>query len=173
MLFALACSFTGWGQTIIALYDFNGTTTLPVTTSGGILYPGSSTGSDRPANVSFYVSYQTAYGKTNGSAKVTSESITDLSSYTSKYFELRLASWSINSSDNGADAIDSVTVRISINGAGFSKELQIRGNNNAWWHYTTGTGIAETTYDGDDSPLIKLPAGGDNKTTDGYTQCRA
>ncbi|HAL65438.1 MAG TPA: hypothetical protein DCP10_07735, partial [Bacteroidales bacterium] len=76
MLFALACSFTGWGQTIIALNDFDATTTLPVTMSGGTEYIGSSTSSDRPENASFYVSSQTAYGKTNGSAKVTSESTT-------------------------------------------------------------------------------------------------
>ncbi len=169
MLFALACSFTGWGQTIIALHDFDGTNTLPVTTSGGNVYTGSSTSSDLPANASFYVSYQTAYGRTDGTAKVTSGSITGLSSYTSKYFELRLASWSINSTGNGADEADSVTVRISIDGASFSKELQIQGNNNARWHYTTGAGIADTPYDGDDSPLIKQPAGGGNRTTDGYS----
>ncbi|GAB6279475.1 MAG: hypothetical protein STSR0006_14860 [Lentimicrobium sp.] len=169
MLFALACSFTGWGQTIIAFNGFDGTTNLPVTTSGGSLYSGSSTSSDRPASASFYVSSQTAYGITNGSAIVTSESITGLSSYTSKYFELRLASWSINSATNGADAADSVTVRISINGAGFSKELLILGNNNAWWHYSTGSGLAETTYDGNNSPLIKQPAGGGGRTTDGYS----
>jgi hypothetical protein len=169
MLFALACAATSWGQTIIALNDFDGTTTLPLTLSGGTSYTGNSSASDRPQSASFYVSSQTAYGKSNGSAKITSESITGLSSYTSKYFELRLASWSISSTGNGADAADSVTVRISINGASFSKELQIKGNDNAWWHYTTGTGIAETTYDGDNSPLIMQPAGGGERTTDGYS----
>ncbi len=169
MLFALACSFTGWGQTIIALNDFDGTSTLHVTTSGGSLYSGSSTSNDRPADSSFYVSSPNAYGMTYGSAKVTSESITGLSSYTSKYFELRLASWSINSTNNGAEASDSVTVRISINGEDFSKELQVQGNNNARWHYSTGSGIAETPYDGDNSPLIMQPAGGGDRTTDGYS----
>ena len=58
MLFALACSFTGWGQTIIALNDFDGTTTLPVTPSGGTEYT-----EVRQVVIflqsSFYVSYQT------------------------------------------------------------------------------------------------------------------
>ncbi|MBS4057334.1 MAG: T9SS type A sorting domain-containing protein [Bacteroidales bacterium] len=166
----MASSLDGWGQTTIAMQDFDGTNTLTYTVTGGTTYTGNSASADRPASSAFYLSSSTAYGVSNGTATLTFGNVTGLDAYTAKFVELRLASWSISSSGNGADATDNVILSISVdNGVNWSQELRINGNANAYWHYTTGTGAASTTYDGDDTPTTFAPAGGANRTTDGYS----
>lgn len=170
-IFCLSINYS-YTQTTIAQQSFDGATpVLSYTTTGsGTTFTGSSGTGDRPASSTFYTSSNTAYGVSNGTAILTSSSVTGLASYTSKYFEFRLASWSMNSTGNGADAGDNVTVAISLDGgATFSNETQISGNSNAFWHYTTGTALATTVYDGNNAPTTFQPGGSGNRTTDGYS----
>ncbi len=158
-------------QTTIAVQDFDGATpTMTYTNSGGATVTGNSGAGDRPASSAFFTSSTTAFGTTNTTSTITSANITGLGSYTSKYVEFRLASWSIASTGNGADGTDLVTLGVSFdNGSTYSNEIQIAGNSNAYWHYSTGTGSATATYDGNNSPSVFTPAGGGARTTDGYS----
>lgn len=162
-------------QTLIGHQDFDGTVTLGAVIGGvnGTIVTGSSAAGDRPASSTFYSSVNTAASVTNGSGTVTTSDVTGLAAYTGKYFEFRLASWSIGSTGNGADGADIVTVAISTDGGTvYSNEMTIAGNANAYWHYSTGTGVATVTYDGNNTPTAFAPAGGANRTTDGYSTIR-
>lgn len=163
-------------QTTIAVQDFDGATpTMSYTNTGGTLYTGNSGAGDIPTSSAFYTSSTTAFGRSNGTGIFTSANITGLASYTSKYFEFRLGSWSIGSVGNGADATDNVVVAISLDGGTtFSNEMQISGPTaaNATWHYTTGSGIASVVYDGNNAPYTLAPAGSGARTTDGYSTVR-
>lgn len=164
---------SAFGQTTIKMQDFDETNTLTYSVSGGTTYTGTSTSSDRPASSDFFVSSSTAYGLSNGNATLTFANVTGLDSYITKYYEFRLASWSTSTSGNGADAGDIVTVAISVDGGTtWSNEIRVLGNSNAWWHYTTGTGIASVTYDGNNTPADNAPSGGGGRTTDGYSTVR-
>lgn len=72
------------------------------------------------------------------------------------------------SSGNGADGADEVEVYVNIDGAGFpgTPDLTVSGNSNAKWGYSTGTGVASATAG---TPASFAPAGGGNRTTDGYS----
>ena len=87
--------------------------------------------------------------------------------YTSVVVRIRLSSTS-GVPGNGADAGDNVRVWADVDGAGFpvSPDIQVNGNTNARWGYTTGTGVATTPAG---TPLVVAPAGGGNRTTDGYS----
>lgn len=173
MALMLLISLRGWGQVTIAMQNFDGTNTMTYAAVGGDAYNNSSTSTDRPASATFYTSSSNAYGISNGTATLTFENKTGLGSYISKYFEFRLASWSISSTGNGADAGDAVTVAVSLDGgSNWSNEIIINGNSNAYWHYSTGSGIVSVAYDGDNTPATYSPAGGGNRTTDGYSTVR-
>jgi hypothetical protein len=172
LLLFTVLAFDGFGQTTIVMQDFDATNTLTFTSTGGSAYTGSSAAGDRPASSTFYNSASTARGISNGTASLTFSNTTGLSSYTSKYFEVRLASFSVNSSGNGADGGDSVTVGISIDGGStWSEEVKVIGISNACWHYT-GTGEAFVTYDGNNTATSFTPAAGGLRTTDGYSTIR-
>ena len=173
LLLFTALAFDGFGQVTIAMQDFDATNTLTFTSTGGSAYTGSSLSTERPASSTFFNSSSTARGISNGTASLTFSNTTGLGSYTAKYFELRLASFSVNSNGNGADAGDSVTVGISTDGGStWSEEVKIIGNTNAWWHYSTGTGVGSVTYDGNNTATSFTPAGGGSRTTDGYSTLR-
>jgi hypothetical protein len=170
LFFAIGLGYLGWGQTTIVVQDFDATNTLTYTASGGTTYTGSSAAGDRPASSAFYASTSTAYGITNGTATLTFGNRSGLSSYISKYYEFRLASWSIGSTGNGADAGDIATVAISTDaGVTWSNELRVLGNGNAYWHYSTGTGTASVIYDGNNTTTDFAPTAGGARTTDGYS----
>lgn len=69
---------------------------------------------------------------------------------------------------NGADAGDNVRFYVNVNGGGFpgTPDLTVSGNSNAYWGYATGTGVATGTAG---TPVSYAPAGGGNRTTDGYS----
>lgn len=171
----------GWGQVTIASQDFEttpATPTITFTNTNGAFYTGSSVSGDRPASSPFYSEGARAFG-CNATSTATYTAIlnfanqTGLSSYISKYFEFRLAAWSIGSTTNGVDGTDIVTVEVSIDGGtNWSSELRVLGNSNAFWHYSTGTGIAAVTFDGNNIPTDFTPASGGNRTTDGYSTVR-
>ena len=150
--------------------SFDNTTTLFATTSGpASYYTGNSAAGDRPATVAFAIDGTHGRGVSNGTAVLTTSNI-NTTSLASPQLSFRLASFSITSTGNGADAGDIVTVEVSADGGNtFSSTARVLGSSNAYWGYTTGTGVASTAYDGDASPVDFQPAGGGARTTDGYS----
>ena len=87
--------------------------------------------------------------------------------YTSVVVRVRLSSISTNNA-NGSDVGDFVRVYADVDGAGFpgTPDIQVEGNSNARWGFSTGTGVASTAAG---TPLSVAPAAGGNRTTDGYS----
>ncbi|MBP6697316.1 MAG: hypothetical protein KA175_06840, partial [Flavobacteriales bacterium] len=88
--------------------------------------------------------------------------------YTNVTIYARLSSLSTNSAANGADGADNIRAFVNVSGGGFpgTADLMISGNSNARWGYSTGTGVASATAG---TPVSVAPAGGGNRTTDGYS----
>lgn len=173
LLLPLLLVYDGWGQVTIAMQDFDAVNTMTYSVSGGTTYTGSSASNDVPASSAFFTSSQTGYGISNGTSTLTFGNVTGLSSYTSKYFEFRLASFQIGATVNGADAGDIVSVDISTDNAStWSREVRVLGFSNATWHYSTGTGNASVTYDGNNTPTDFQPSTGGAQTTRGYSTVR-
>lgn len=131
-------------------------------------YTGNSASGDRPASTAFAQEGTHAAGVSNNTRVLTSN-IIDASSYSGVSMSFRLASWSIGSTGNGADAADFVLVEVSPDGGTtYYETIQVEGNSNAYWAYSA-TGVASTAYDGDATPYVIFPGGGGNRTTDGYS----
>lgn len=159
-------SINVWGQTTIASEGLNNASTL-LTVAGGAYYTGNSATGDRPATSPFAIEGTHGYGVTNGTATLTSSNI-NTSSYSAVSATFRLASFSIGSTGNGADATDIVTVEVSPNGGtNWYSTARVLGNNNAYWAYSTG-GVASTAYDGDSTPVDFTSAAG-NALSGGYS----
>ena len=158
-------------QVGIALQNFESSgSNYNYTNTNGNLQTGNSMSSDRPASAVFYVSSSTAFRVTNQTATLNFDNITGLDAYHSKKIKLRCAAFSINSASNGMDNGDKITIAVSLDGgSNFSNELIVKGNSNAYWHYATGTGTATTNYAGNNTATEYNPAGGGNRTTDGYS----
>lgn len=155
------------GQTTIAIQDFDGGTPTWGYNNGG----SSATGNGSFPSTPKYVSASTGRQVSNGSDEIILDAI-DASAYTNISFSMRLASFS-GSSGNGADGGDDVTISVSTDGgSSYSDELEIRGNSNARWGFSgtqAGTGTANVTYDGNNSPTSHSPSSGGYRTSDGYT----
>lgn len=122
------------------------------TNISGSTKTGTSGTGDRPASTSFVNSDSTSFWINNGTATVTTDNIPGLSGYTNKYFQFDLAAFSIGSTSNGVDGTDLVTVSVSIDGGStYSNEITVAGNTNAYWGFATGAGVAEVTYDGNNT----------------------
>ncbi len=162
----------GGAASAVALQDFESSPATPTATysaSGGGTLSGSSGTGDRPASSPFYSEGAQAYEALNETATLTFDAI-DTSALIDPTLSMRLASFSISSTGNGADVGDIVTVEISPNnGTTYYSTVRVLGNANAYWSYAGGTGVASTPYDGDTSPDDFQPAGGGNRTTDGYS----
>jgi hypothetical protein len=158
----------GWGQTTIASDGLNNSTTL-FTLSGGAYYTGTTSTGDAPASAAYAVEGTHSRGIANGTATLTSSNI-NTSGYSSIQMSFRLASYSVSSTGNGADASDIVTVEVSPDGGvNYYSTIRVLGNTNARWSWSTGTGNASTGYDGNSTPFDFAPAGGGARTTDGYS----
>lgn len=148
---------------------FENSLSLFTETSGtGNFFTGNTAVGENPASSPYAIAGTYSYGKSGGSVTITSSDInTSASSGTQLSF--RLASFSVNTSGNGADVGDIVTVEISPDGGTtYYSTLRVLGNTNAVWAYTA-SGIASTAYDGDGSPVNFQPVGGGVRTTDGYS----
>lgn len=160
-------------QTTIAIQDFDGgSPAWGFTNTSGATVTGSSAAGDRPASSVVYSSATTAFGTVNTTSTLNFTNVTGLASYTSKYVEFRLAAWSLGSTTNGIDPSDLVTLEVSFDGGTtYSNEIQVNGPSasNAYWHYTTGTGLATAVYDGNNTPTVFAPTATGNRTTDGYS----
>jgi hypothetical protein len=158
-------------SSIMGVENFENTSTY--TASGGSTKTGVSGSGDRPASASFVSSETTSYMVNNGTATITTSNFTGLTAGNEKYIALRLASFSIGSINNGSDSSDDVMVEISLNGGTtYSKELEINGNTNSHWSFSTGTGVASVNYDGNNTATIFAPSGGGARTSDGYSFLR-
>lgn len=162
----------GGAPSAAALQDFEASPAAPTATysaGGGGIITGSSASGDRPASSPFYSEGARAYGALNETATLTFDAI-DTSALMEPTLSMRLASFSIGSTGNGADVGDIVTVEISPNnGTTYYSTLRVLGNGNAYWSYSGGTGVAATPYDGNGTPVDFQPAGGGDRTTDGYS----
>lgn len=144
------------------------TPTATYSASGGGTISGSSASGDRPASTAYATEGSQAYQINSGTATLTFDAI-DASASSSITLSMRLASFSVASTGNGADGTDIVTVFISPDdGANYYSTLRVVGNANAYWSYSA-TGVAHTSYDGNSSPVDYTPAGGGERTTDGYS----
>ena len=94
----------------------------------------------------------------------------DTSKYENISFTIHLASFASSSSE-GADAGDFVRLSVKNGSAAYSKELVVKGKDygNNRWSFTSGTGIAEVVYDGDNSVQIFQPTTSGDVTTEGYS----
>lgn len=168
-LLLLAINFYVKSQTSIASETFENTAPL-FTVSGGAYYSGNSGTGDRVASSPFAIQGTYAFGVTNTTATLTSSAINS-SGYTNISMTLRLASFSMNSSSNGADGTDLVRVDVSPDGGtNWYSTVSVAGNANAYWSYAGGTGNASTAYDGDANVVAFAPTSGGNRTTDGYSK---
>lgn len=154
-----------FGQTLIGTQDFEVTPATPTMTySGGTIVTGNGLFPTDPK----YVSGSRGIQVSNLSTNITFSSV-DASAYSSVFFTCRLASFS-GTSGNGADVADFVKISVSSDGGtSWSQELAIFGNTNARWSFTSGTGSANTPYDGNNTTTNFTPAGGGARTTDGYS----
>ncbi len=170
----LTGSATGATSGTLAFQGFESTgSTVTYANTGGATKTGTSGTGDRPASTSFVNTGSTAFWVSNGTATVTTANITGLSAYSAKSVTIDLASFSIASTTNGADASDYVRVGISLDGGTtYSDELEVNGGTtaNSYWSFTSGTGVASVTYDGTNTPTVFAPTGGGARTTDGYGQ---
>jgi len=166
-LITVLFSTLGWGQVTIASDGLNNATTL-FTLTNGAYYTGNSATGDRPASSPFASEGTHSRGVSNASAILLSNDI-NTNGYTSVIMSFKLASFSISSTGNGADASDIVTVEVSPNGGtNWYSTVRVLGTGNAYWSYTA-TGNASTAYDGNATPVNFQPAAGGSRTTDGYS----
>ena len=172
LLVTLLFPIFSFGQVTIASDGLNNSSSL-FTLSGGNYYSGNSAGGDSPATSPFFSEGTHSRGVSNNTATLTSNSNVNTSLYTSISMTLRLAAFSIGSASNGMDAGDIVTVEVSPDGgATWFNTVEVTGTSNARWSYSTGTGSALTSYDGDNTPDSFSPTSGGNRTTDGYSTIR-
>lgn len=138
------------------------------TVSASVFDSGNSASGDRPANSPVASSGTYSLSVNNDNLQLTSNNI-NTSLYSNVQLSFKLASFSVNSSSNGADAGDIVTVEISPNGGtNYYSTLRVLGNSNAYWSFAA-TGNASTAYDGNITPVNFSPSGGGSRTSDGYS----
>lgn len=166
-----ALIFRSEAQVTIVSDGLNNTTTLfTLSGAGGAYFTGNSGVSDGVANSPFASEGTHSRGVINSNTVLTTTSNVDSSLFTGIAMTMRLASFSLLSAGNGADGTDIVTVEVSPDGGTtYYPTVRVLGNSNAYWSYTSGTGIATTPYDGNVTPVDFVPAGGGSRTTDGYS----
>ncbi len=168
LIFTLSFSKT-FSQATLFVQDFEAapaTPTMTFTNVNGGNFSASSAAGDRPATSPFFTSGSRGWGVANATSTLTFGNLTGLGACNTKYFEFRLAAFSIGSTGNGMESADLVTVEVSLDGGtAWSREITIGGNaasGNSYWAFAA-TGIASQTYDGDNTPLaFNAPSGGSN-----------
>ncbi|MFY0602637.1 MAG: lamin tail domain-containing protein [Flavobacteriaceae bacterium] len=149
--------------------DFESSPSSPVYTYAST-NTSTATGNGNTPSDPKYVSGTQGIQVNNGTGEIEFETV-DVSESSNIEFSVRLASFS-TTSGNGAEATDYVKVFVSTDsGSNYSEELTVTGAsaNNARWSFTSGTGEASTTYDGDNTTTTFAPAGSGARTTDGYS----
>lgn len=155
---------TGAAPTVAQFFDGGVGDNWPITVGAANQSANVGAG-DTPANQRVLTTTQ-SWQVINGTAtlELGTTSLVDWSGIT---LSMRVASPSL-STINGNDGADSVAIYVNLNGAGFplDPDVRIAGNSNARWGYTSGTGVVNATAG---TPVNVGPAGGGNRTTDGYS----
>jgi len=155
-------------QTVFVSEDFENNLSS-FSQTGGSYYSGLSGSGDRPTLASFASGNTSGLGVSSGTLTLNSGALVT-TGFTNCQLQFRLASFSIGSTSNGADVGDLVRIDISPDGGQtYYPTLQVAGNANAWWSFSTGTGLAVANFDGDNTPIIFSPSGGGGRTNDGYS----
>lgn len=152
--FVLLVGQQSWGQTTIALQDFEtspATPTLTFTNTNGGNSTGTNGSGGLPANANLFANGARGWQANNATSTLTFAN-QSLTCYTNCSFSFRLAGMSVNGT-NGIDGADIVTVSVSVDGGTtYSSELTIAGSAaNQRWDFTA-SGSATVTYDGNNSP---------------------
>ena len=158
-------------QTTIVSENFeNGLSFLVAFGATPVFNTGNSGVGDLPASSPFAVLGNYAGSKPLNDPLLLISPAIDVSGYSSIQLSLRLAAFSIGDLTNGLDNNDYIQIEISPNnGSNYYPTILVTGYNNAWWSYSGGTGVASTPYDGNSSIVTFAPAGGGERTTDGYS----
>lgn len=151
---ALFCSVLGWGQTTIAIQDFEtspATPTWSYTNTGGGNSSGTNPAGGIPSSANLFAGGLRGWQAINTTSTLVFAN-QSLVGYTNVFVDFRLAGMSVNGS-NGIDGGDLVTVSISLDGGTtYSSELTIAGSAaNQRWDFTS-TGSNTTSYDGNNTP---------------------
>jgi hypothetical protein len=164
------CCFSGvYAQTTIVSANFNGSAGVFSSTSNLSYASGNSNSSSRPQNLPFFSEGTQAGSCTDDETTLTTSNI-NTSAYCNNKLSFRLAAWSLNSSSAGLDESDIVMVEISTNGgSSYTDLLEVTGRSNAFWHYSTGTGVASVPFSSTAGVTVFTPSSGGNRTTDGYS----
>lgn len=169
LVFGMGCFLSSHAQTVIASAPFNGSQGAFTSASGLSYQGGNSTSSHRPANLPFF-SEGTQAGACTNTQTILSTGNINTTTYCNNKLSFRLAAWSLNNTSNGLDESDIVLVEISTNGgSSYTGLVEVTGNNNAFWHYSTGTGIASVPFSSTAGVTEFTPTSGGNRTTDGYS----
>ncbi|HMI07415.1 MAG TPA: choice-of-anchor D domain-containing protein, partial [Flavobacterium sp.] len=106
---------------------------------------------------------------TNGTGVVTMANVNTLQ-YSDIELNLRLASMAVTNAE-GLDAADRIMVSVSSNGGTtWSNELEVRGNTDAKWAFTSGTAIASAPFDNNNVLTTFSAAAGGYLTANGYSR---
>jgi hypothetical protein len=147
--YALDVATTDFSTVTFASENFENAMSL-FSSTGGVFYTNSSTSSDAPSNSPYYSSGNFGFGVSGGTTTITSNSI-NTSNYSNIQLSFNLASFSVGSTGNGADAGDIASVEISPDGGiNYYSTLRVLGNGNARWSFS-GASIASTIYDGNNT----------------------
>ncbi len=166
------------GQTVIARQDFETTPATPTLNFTGVTpISGTNAAGGRPASANFAFEGSRAWSFNGSATQTATFDNVSLSGFRDVVAQFRLAAFSATSG-NGMEVEDVVLVEISTdNGTTYSQELRVTGfgsggtAGNVVWDYNA-TGIAETTFDGLNDPVIFAPAGSAVRTTDGFSTVR-
>ncbi len=133
------CAFVSFGQTTIAIQDFETTPATPTMTfTGGNVATGTG---PFPSGENNFVSGSQGRKVTNGTETIEFSNV-NTSLYTNVEFSVKLASFG-GSSGNGADGSDYVIVDVSDDGGStWTQQAEVNGSGNALWHF--GQGSTET-----------------------------
>ncbi|WP_407557031.1 choice-of-anchor D domain-containing protein [Winogradskyella sp. 4-2091] len=126
----------GYGQTTIAIQDFE---TVPATPTMTYTGGNNATGTGPyPAGQDNFVSGTQGRKVTNSATTILFGNVNS-SSFTNVDFSIKLASFG-GTSGNGADSSDFVIVEVSDDGGtNWTQQAEVNGNNNALWHFGQGS----------------------------------
>jgi hypothetical protein len=166
--------YTGFGQTSAESFESNPAFItvassglgFSVTGTGGGFIAGNTAANAGPAATPFANGSSNAFSVSNGSSQISSADI-NTAGAGFVALRLRLMAVSLLNPNNGMEDDDIVRVSISPDGgATWYNTLEITGNaaGQSWWGYAA-TGIAEATYDGNNTPaIVRAGSSGNNST---------
>jgi hypothetical protein len=156
---------------VFASQDFEAipaTPTLIYSGANGTISSGTTNSTDGPGSSPYFSGGSQGYKVNSKSENVTFNSA-NTTLYSNISLKFRLASISSGGSSNGADVSDTVVVSISPDGGTtWYSQIKVAGNTNAYWGFAA-TGNASAVYSTSNTTTDFAPAGGGNRTADGFS----